>query len=158
LKGSLRQRLEEHRENAMCASCHSRMDPIGFALEHFDATGHYREKDGNNDIDARDKLHTGETFDGHAQLRTILATSRSADFTRTISEKLLTYALGRGLEWYDRPTLQTLQKRLNKADQRFSELMLAVVESVPFQRRRGEGDPLAPARPAAPMGPQAKLN
>ncbi len=154
LKGTLRKRLEEHRANAVCASCHSRMDPIGFALEHFDATGRFRDKDGDTEIDSSDQLHTGETFDGHVQLRKILATSRSQDFTRTISEKLLTYALGRGLEWYDRPTLQQLQKRLNATEQRFSSLVLAVVESVPFQRRRGEGDPFAPV----PNPAQAKIS
>lgn len=143
LKGTLRQRLEEHRANAVCASCHSRMDPIGFALEHFDAIGRFREKDGENPIDSADRLHTGETFQGHADLRQLLATSHGPDFARTISEKLLTYALGRGLEWYDRPTLQHLQERLALGGFRFSELVLAIAESVPFQRRRGEGDPFA---------------
>lgn len=143
LKGTLRQRLEEHRDNAMCASCHARMDPIGFALEHFDAVGRYREKDGENAIDSADKLHTGETFQDHRDLRQILANAHAADFARTLSEKLLTYALGRGLEWYDRPTLQQLQTRLAKSEYRFSELVIAIAESTPFQRRRGEGDPLA---------------
>lgn len=150
LKGTLRQRLEEHRANAMCASCHSRMDPIGFALEHFDAIGRFREKDGQNAIDSADKLHTGEAFKDHAELRRILAESHAQDFARTLSEKLLTYALGRGLEWYDRPTMQQLQQQLSQADFRFSELVLAIVKSVPFQRRRGEGDPLADPLGAQP--------
>ncbi len=157
LKGTLRQRLEEHRNNPMCATCHSRMDPIGFALEHFDAVGRFRDKDGTTAIDSADKLHTGEAFADHSDLRRILATSHAADFGRTLSEKLLTYALGRGIEWYDRPALLQIQERLAKQQFQFGELIQAIVESVPFQRRRGEGDPLNPGS-SSPVGNQARVD
>lgn len=141
LTGTLRQRMEKHRENAMCASCHARMDPIGFAFEHFDGIGVWREKDGTEAVEPSGELNTGEKFQDHRELNRILASSRKADFLRCLSEKMLTYALGRGLEYYDRPAVQKIVRDLESGEGRFSTLILGVVNSVPFQLRRGEGDP-----------------
>ena len=141
LTGSLRQRMEKHRENAMCASCHDRMDPIGFAFEHFDGIGAWRERDGTDAVEPAGVLGSGEAFRDHRDLNRILAGSRKADFLRCITEKMLTYALGRGLEYYDRPAVQKIVRDLETGDGRFSTLVLGVVNSAPFQLRRGEGDP-----------------
>jgi Protein of unknown function (DUF1592)/Protein of unknown function (DUF1588)/Protein of unknown function (DUF1587)/Protein of unknown function (DUF1585)/Protein of unknown function (DUF1595)/Ca-dependent carbohydrate-binding module xylan-binding/Planctomycete cytochrome C len=141
LQGTLRQRMEMHRENAMCASCHARMDPIGFALEHFDGVGAWREMDGTEPIEAAGELNSGEKFADHRELNRVLSTHRRGDFLRCLSEKMLTYALGRGLEYYDRPAVQKIVRDLESGDGRFSTLVLGVVHSAPFQLRRGEGDP-----------------
>jgi hypothetical protein len=139
LKGTLRQKMEQHRVDPNCASCHARMDPIGFGLEHFDGIGAWRDKDGGAEIDPAGKLVSGEDFKGPAELRDILLTAKKPDFLRCVSEKMLTYALGRGLEYYDKPTVGRIADALEK-DPRFSSLVLEVVNSVPFQKRRGEGD------------------
>lgn len=141
LTGTLRQRLEQHRENALCASCHARMDPIGFAFEHFDGIGAWRERDGTEPVETAGTLNTGEAFLGHRELNEILSTRRRGDFLRCLSEKVLTYALGRGLEYYDRPAVQKIVRDLESGDGRFSTLVFGVVQSAPFQWRRGEGDP-----------------
>jgi hypothetical protein len=133
--------MEMHRENAMCASCHARMDPIGFALEHFDGVGAWREMDGTEPIEAAGELNSGEKFADHRELNRVLSTHRRGDFLRCLSEKMLTYALGRGLEYYDRPAVQKIVRDLESGDGRFSTLVLGVVHSAPFQLRRGEGDP-----------------
>ncbi len=146
LKGTLRQRMEQHRENAACASCHARMDAIGFAFEHFDAIGRFRNDDGGFPVETQGVLPSGEKFQDQVELTQLFAGTRSDDFTRCLSEKLLTYALGRGLEYYDRPTVALIQKRLAASGFRFTALVEAVVESVPFQMRRGEGDPLLAGR------------
>ena len=142
LKGTLRQRMDAHRDNPMCASCHSKMDPLGFAFEHFDAVGRYREKDGNEPIDASGVFETGEPFDGHRALNRVIAGSRRGDFIRCVVEKMFTYSLGRGLEYYDRPAVEKACKVLEGNGLKFTALIGAVVESVPFQFRRGDGDPL----------------
>jgi hypothetical protein len=139
LTGTLRQRMEQHRQDPNCANCHARMDPIGFGLEQFDGIGAWREKDGNAPIDPNGQLVSGENFQGPAELRKILLTKKRPDFLRCCSEKMLTYALGRGLEYYDRTTIARLTASLEK-DPRFSNLVMEVVHSVPFQQRRGEGD------------------
>ncbi len=145
--GTLRQRMDAHRDNAMCASCHAKMDPLGFAFEHFDAVGRFREKDGDEVVDTRGELVSGEPFADHVELSRVLSDSRQADFVRCVSEKMLTYALGRGLEYYDRPALVAMDTQLRKKNLRFSVLIQAVVESVPFQYRRGDGDPLLVEKP-----------
>ena len=145
--GTLRQRMDAHRDNAMCASCHAKMDPLGFAFEHFDAVGRFREKDGDEVVDTRGELVSGERFADHVELSRVLSDSRQADFVRCVSEKMLTYALGRGLEYYDRPALVAMDTKLRKKNLRFSVLIQAVVESVPFQYRRGDGDPLLVENP-----------
>jgi hypothetical protein len=116
------------------------MDPIGFGLEQFDGIGAWRQKDGEAPIDPNGQLVSGENFQGPAELRKILLTKKRTDFLRCCSEKMLTYALGRGMEYYDRTTIARITASLEK-DPRFSNLVLEVVRSVPFQQRRGEGDP-----------------
>jgi hypothetical protein len=138
LTGTLRQRMEEHRKNPMCASCHARLDPIGFGLENFDAVGRWRAKDGEAPIDSSGVLPGGIKFNGPAGLKAYLKGKREL-FTRCLSEKMLTYALGRGLENYDRCNVDAIIKSVSKNDYRFSSLVLAVVESDPFRKRRGEG-------------------
>jgi len=141
---SLRQRMERHRSDPMCASCHAQMDPIGFSLENFDGIGAWREQDGSFPIDASGKLPAGEHFEGAEGLRQILAGTRRSQFLRCLSEKLLTYALGRGLEYYDRCAVDQVVRETEKGGCRWSALVLSVVKSAPFQLRRGEAN-LSPA-------------
>jgi hypothetical protein len=136
LTGSLRQQLEQHRANPSCASCHARMDPIGFGLENFDAIGAFREKDGTQPIDAAGKLATGDAFATPAELAALLVKNRADDFRRCLAEKMLTYALGRGVEYYDRPAVEKIMSDLRANDDKFSALILAVAQSFPFQNRR----------------------
>jgi len=102
---TLRQALQVHREKPMCASCHSRMDPIGLAFENFNAMGMWRDQERNQTIEASGQLVTGEKFESVQELKHILATDRKVDFYRCLTEKMLTYALGRGLEYYDVETV-----------------------------------------------------
>ncbi len=139
---TLRQRLEKHREDPNCAACHALMDPIGFAFENFDATGRWRDKDGDAGIDSAGELVSGEKFKDSAELRTILASEKKGDFVRCLSERMLTYALGRGLEFYDKCATKEIVRRVEENDYRFSALVRAVVDSVPFQYRRGDGERL----------------
>lgn len=141
LTGTLRQQMEQHRENPLCSSCHARMDAIGFSFENFDAVGGWREKDGADVIDPSGVLVTGEKFSGAAELRALLLEKRRPEFLRCVAERTLVYALGRGVEYYDKPALDSITRRLEKGGFKFSELILGVVESTPFQKRRGEGDP-----------------
>jgi hypothetical protein len=134
---SLRLQLEEHRKNVTCASCHSRMDPLGFGLENFDAIGGWRAEDGKQPIDASGTLPDGRSFKGAKELKAILQEDRNA-FAECLTEKLLTYALGRGLERYDSPTVKKISSRLPNSNYRFSSLVLEIVNSMPFQKRRGE--------------------
>jgi len=136
---TLREQLKIHRADPGCASCHKTMDVLGFGFENFDATGRWRDKDGDNDIDPSGKLPAGDTFAGAAELVGLLK-NRRADFARCLSEKMLTYALGRGLEYYDRCATDEILQRLNTNNYRFSELVLGIVTSKPFQKRRGDGE------------------
>jgi hypothetical protein len=138
LSGTLRQRMEQHRENAICASCHARMDPIGFSFEHFDAIGAWREKDDGLPIDSSGQLLTGESFSDPSELRRILATRKRDEFVRCLARKMLTYALGRGLEYYDKCAADEIVVTLEKNNYKFSALALGIARSVPFQMRRGE--------------------
>jgi hypothetical protein len=143
LTGTLRQRLEQHRENPACAGCHARMDPIGFGLENFDGVGAWRDREGKEDgvppVDARGELTTGEKFDGPLELVEILATRKKDQFVKCLTEKMLTYALGRGVEYYDRVAVHEIMDAVAKDDYRFSALVLAITRSAPFQLRRGDG-------------------
>jgi hypothetical protein len=134
---SLRQQLEQHRENATCASCHARMDPLGFGLENFDAIGGWRTQDGKFPIDASGLLPDGRTFKGPHELKAILKTDREA-FAQGLTERLLTYALGRGLERYDQPAVKKIAAKLAAENYRFSSLVLGIVNSFPFRMRRGD--------------------
>jgi hypothetical protein len=133
---SVREQLEKHRGNATCASCHARMDPLGFGLENFDAIGSWRDKDGKIAIDSSGTLPDGRSFQGPQQLREILKSDPNA-FAECLTEKMLTYALGRGLERYDRKAVRTIALQTAKDNYRFSSLVLAIVQSMPFQMQQG---------------------
>lgn len=137
---TMRELMEIHREKPLCASCHERMDPIGLALENFNALGQWRETEDGKPIDSAGRLITGEKFSNVMELKTILATSRKRDFYRCLTEKMLTYALGRGVEFYDAPTINAIVRDLSKESGGLKDLIYAIVESVPFQKRRGDGD------------------
>lgn len=136
LTGTLRQKMEQHRTKASCANCHAAMDPLGFGLENYDAIGAWRDTDDNQPIDASGTLPDGRGFAGPAELKAVLL-ERKDEFLRCLAEKLLTYALGRGLETYDKCALDDLVQAMKQKDHRFSALVLAIVESQPFQFRRG---------------------
>ena len=112
------------------------MDPIGFALENYDAVGRWRAEDAGAPIDASGKLPDGTAFGGPAGLRDLLLTKYRADFVRTATEKLLTYALGRGVEYYDAPAIRAIDREAARDNYRISSWILAVVKSMPFQMRR----------------------
>ncbi|MGH9784204.1 MAG: DUF1592 domain-containing protein [Terriglobia bacterium] len=134
---TMRQRMEQHRRNPVCATCHSRMDPLGFALENFDAVGKWRNTVGtdNAPIDASGTLPDGTKFDGPAELRKVLLSKRE-EFVTTATEKLLTYALGRGVEYYDQPAIRRTLREAAAGDYRWSALVSGIVRSTPFQLRR----------------------
>jgi hypothetical protein len=135
LTGTLRQVMEQHRVNPMCASCHQKMDPLGFAFENFDAIGAWRDKDaGGFPIDASGVLPDGKSFTGATGLKAVLDTKRDL-FLRNLTNKMLTYGLGRGVEYYDRPAVDRIMGELAKNNYRFSTLILEVVKSDPFQKR-----------------------
>jgi hypothetical protein len=133
--GPLRQQMEAHRRNATCAACHSKMDPLGFGLENYDGIGAWRTADGKFPIDASGALPDGRSFHGPDEMKTILKGDRDA-FALCITEKMLTYALGRGLERSDRRTVQAIAHRLADRQYRFSALVEEIVKSLPFQMRR----------------------
>lgn len=135
---SLRERLERHRKDPSCAACHSLMDPIGFGLESYDAVGRWRTHDGTVPIDTSGVLPDGKSFKGARDLKQILR-SQSAAFSRNFGEKLLTFALGRGLESYDRTTIEEITGEAAKSDYRFSSFVLGIVNSKPFQMRKQAG-------------------
>jgi hypothetical protein len=135
---TLRARMEQHRDNPACSACHSMIDPPGFALEHFDAIGRWRDVDVSfNAIDASGVLPDGRTFEGVAELRTAL-TDRPQQFVTTVTEKLMTYGLGRGLDYYDMPTLRRIVREAAVDDYRFHTLILGIVTSDPFLMRRSQ--------------------
>jgi mono/diheme cytochrome c family protein len=131
---SLRERMEQHRADAVCAGCHKVMDPIGFALENFDAVGQWRTKDDGSPIDPSGTLYNGAKVDGPVALRQMLAGQQDV-FAGVMTEKLLTYALGRGVEYYDMPAVRKIVRAAQSNDLRFSSLVLATVESVPFEMK-----------------------
>jgi Protein of unknown function (DUF1588)/Protein of unknown function (DUF1592)/Protein of unknown function (DUF1585) len=145
---SMREQLEAHRKNPTCASCHRRMDPLGFGLENFDAVGAWRTMDGKFPIDASGVLPDGRKFTGPEELRAILTGDRDA-FARCLTSKLLTYGLGRGLERYDTKTVKLIASRLPAQNYRFSALVLEIVKSLPFQSRALQ--PVAPVATAQPF-------
>ena len=135
---SVRERLEQHRENPVCAACHAPMDPLGFALEHFDAIGKWRATgEGGDPIDASGAFPDGTEFEGLAGLKAMLL-DRDEQFVQTVLEKLATYALGRGLEHYDMPAVRRILREATPGGYRWSDLVLGIVESTPFQMRRSE--------------------
>ena len=143
---SLRQLIEQHRANPACAVCHERMDALGFGLENYDAIGRWRTKDGSFDVDSTGVLPDGRSFDSPAEMRRVLLADID-EFSRNLIEKMLTYALGRGLEPYDRITVRAISQRVREAGYGFQTLIREVVHSLPFQHRRGEARQVA-AMPA----------
>ena len=137
LTGSLRRVMEQHRADASCAVCHDRIDPLGLALENYDAVGAWRDRDNGHEIDPSGSLPDGRSFRGPGGLRAVLKAG-AGDFRRCLAEKLLTYALGRGLDYRDRCVLDEICAATALDDDRFSGLVLAVVRSVPFQYRGGK--------------------
>ncbi len=137
LKGTLRQQMEQHRANPSCATCHAKLDPLGFGLENFDGIGMWRETDNKQKIDATGVLPDGAKFDGPAELRKVLL-AKSDQFRRCFAEKLLTYALGRGLEYYDKCVVDEIVVKLKSGNDKFSALVLAIAESDAFQKRKGK--------------------
>ncbi len=132
---SLREQLEKHRANATCASCHARMDPLGFALEHFDAIGRWREKDGTFTIEISGTLPDGRSFKDHAELRALLKAD-AGTFTECLTAKMLMYALGRELERSDKETVKAIAQKVARQKYRFSTLILEIVRCAPFQMRK----------------------
>ncbi len=135
LTGTLRERMEQHRTDPACAGCHKLMDPLGFALEHFDAVGKLREFDEGTAIDTSGTLPDGTTVNGAEQLRAALLANNQEQFVRCLTEKLLTYALGRGLEYYDRCAVDKIIGKLHEQDSKFSTLLEQIVLSDPFQKK-----------------------
>ena len=133
---TFRQRLEQHRKKAECASCHARLDPLGFGLENFDVLGRWRDQVQQKPVDASGKLTTGEEFAGPVALKTILVETKRELFVRNLVERMLSYALRRGVEYYDAPAVKQIMAELEAKDYRGATLVAAVVESFPFQYRR----------------------
>ena len=145
LTGTFRQKLEQHRADPKCANCHTKMDTFGFALENFDGIGQWRDRDETGaPVDASGKLGTGRKLNGVADLRGLLRERKEA-FTRCLTEKLLIYALGRGLDYYDEPALDRIQSALARDDDKFSTLLAQIVKSDPFRLRRGKAQETAGA-------------
>jgi hypothetical protein len=134
---TFRQQLEKHRSDPNCAGCHTKMDPLGFGLENFDAIGQWRAKINDQPVDASGVLPGGAKFQGPVELKKILV-DRKEDFIRNLTEKMLAFALGRGLEYYDIPTVRKISKTLAGRDYRSSVLIMEIVKSRPFQYRRNE--------------------
>jgi len=144
---TMRELLALHRSVPLCASCHSRMDPLGLGLENFNALGMYRDKEHGQTIDAGGKLITGETFTSVHELKRILKDSRRRDFYYCLTEKFLTYALGRGPEYYDVEAIDRIAEQLERDEGRFSTLLMGVIESAPFQKRRNSTADASSPRP-----------
>ncbi len=133
---TLRESLTLHREKPLCASCHARMDPLGLALENFNALGMWRQQERKQPIETAGKLITGETFENLGELKHLLVTNHRLDFYRCLTEKLLTYAVGRGMEYYDVETIDQIVRQLDQQSGRFTVLLTGVIESAPFQKMR----------------------
>jgi len=135
---TLRERLEQHRANANCAGCHAKIDPLGFAFENYDAVGVFRTKEANKNIDASGTLPDGRKINGMGDLKKALLADKE-NFARHVTEKMLTYALGRGLEYYDKRAIDRIVSEAAKDDFKLSRIVIAVVQSDPFLLRRGKG-------------------
>jgi hypothetical protein len=151
---TLRETLALHREAPLCSSCHNRMDPLGLALENFNAMGMWRDQERSQPLDVSGKLLSGEAFTNVVQLKKILATRHATEFYRTVTEKLLTYALGRGLEYFDVAAVDAIVERLEASHGRPSTLLSGIIQSAPFQKTRA----LRPPNHATPpAGERAQL-
>ena len=137
----LRVKLVAHQANPACAACHKLMDGVGFSFEHFDAIGRWRDRDGQRPVDAKGDLASGEKFDGAGQLISVLAGKKRADFHRALAARMLTFALGRGLDYFDEPAVAGIVAAAGKDDWRMTAFIRAVVTAYPFQHRRLPEDP-----------------
>jgi hypothetical protein len=145
---TLREAMALHRTRALCNSCHNRMDPLGLALENFNALGIFRESRPGREIDVTGQLLTGESFTSLRELKQILVTERKRDFYRCLTEKMLTYAVGRGLEYYDVHAVDAIVERLESENGRTMALLTGIIESAPFQKTRAAGAPANANQPA----------
>jgi len=134
LVGTLRERMEQHRSNPACATCHNMMDPLGFALENFDPVGQYRTRDAGAEIDASGKMPDGTAFSGIDDLRQVLTTIRRDQFVRCVVEKMMTYAIGRGVEYYDKCAIDKIMSDSLNHDYKFAYIIAGIIESDPFQK------------------------
>jgi len=141
----MRQRMEQHRANPACASCHKQMDPIGFAMENFDAIGKWRTTEAQTPIDVSGALPDGTKFQGATELQKIFL-GRPELFVTTVTEKLLTYALGRGVEYHDQPAIRSIMRDAARNNYRWSALILGIVKSVPFEMQSAREQKLAALR------------
>jgi Protein of unknown function (DUF1592)/Protein of unknown function (DUF1588)/Protein of unknown function (DUF1585) len=148
---TMREVMEVHRAQALCAACHNRMDPLGLAFENFNAMGIWREKENKQPIDASGKLVNGRTFKNARDLKQILMTENKLDVYRCLTEKLMTYALGRGPEYQDVESVDQIVARIEKDGGKFSTLLTGIIESSPFQKRRN-----LPALASKPLESEAK--
>ncbi|HEX8296107.1 MAG TPA: DUF1592 domain-containing protein [Chthoniobacteraceae bacterium] len=153
---TLRETLEVHRNKALCSSCHSRMDPLGLAMENFNALGMWRDKERGQQIDASGKLITGETFQDIREVKRALVSNHRRAYFECLTEKLLIYALGRGVEYYDVQTIDQIVSNLEQQNGRFSALLMGIVDSAPFQKRRISTAPRE-SEPVKVIEHQAKL-
>jgi hypothetical protein len=155
---TMREVLAIHRSAPLCSSCHSRMDPLGLALDNFNALGLWRQAERGQPIDASGKLITGESFHDVRDLKRILKDKHRLEFYRCLTEKLLTYALGRGPEDYDVQTVDQIVERLDQEQGRFSALLMGIIDSAPFQKRRNELIPTAQRPPLSekPVQPRGQ--
>jgi hypothetical protein len=151
---TLREMLALHREAPLCSSCHNRMDPLGLALENFNAMGMWRDQERGQPIDPAGKLLSGESFTNIREMKKALVANHATEFYRALTEKLLTYALGRGLKYYDVATVDLIVERLEKSNGKPSELLAGVIESAPFQKTR-ISDPAKNSKPTAPATQRA---
>jgi Protein of unknown function (DUF1585)/Protein of unknown function (DUF1588) len=135
--------MEEHRKNPACATCHRVMDPLGFSLDNFDAVGAWRSKEAGLPIDASGQLADGTKVSGVVDLRQALL-QHPERFVATMTEKMMTYALGRGLEYYDMPVVRSITRDAAKNDYRFSSIVMGIVKSTPFQMKRAREADAAP--------------
>ncbi len=142
LHGTVRERLEKHRSNPACASCHALIDPLGFGLENFDPIGALRKEENGSPLDTTGVLTTGQTFRNAPELAEVILKDKREAFVRCLTKKLFTYALGRSPQAYDRPTLDSISAKLAKDDYRFQTLITSLIDSLPFQKRRGEALPV----------------
>ena len=148
----MRALLEQHRTNAACASCHKIMDPLGFSLENFDGIGAWRAKEPGGAVDASGQLADGTKVDGPAALRKALL-GHPGQFTGTLTEKLLTYALGRGLEYYDMPVVRSIARDASRNNYRFSAIVMGIVKSEPFEMKKSQEGEASPVTAAAQKSP-----
>jgi len=131
----LRERMEQHRANPACSACHNMMDPLGFALENYNAVGLWRDSEGGEKIDATGQLPDGTRFSGVGELRRMLVADRRDQFTRCLAEKLLIYAIGRGTEYYDKCAIDQIVSEAQQHEYKFAYLIAGIIKSDPFQKQ-----------------------